>query len=421
MGNTKILKGNIIFTKKPNSFETIKNGYIVIKNGKVCDIFSSLPKKFKNLDIIDYEDKLIIPGFVDLHSHAPQFENRGIGLDKELIPWLETYTFVEENKFKDIDYAKDVYTRLTNSLKINGTTRVVLFSSIHKEGTKILFDVIHKSGISAFIGKVNMDRNCPDYLKEDTNKSINETIELVKEYGYKYPLVKPIITPRFIPTCSDEMLLELGKIANKSNLKVQSHLSENHSEIKWVSDLHPNINGYGKVYDKFGLFKPNDTIMAHCVYSDKDEMNLLKEKGVFVAHCPSSNTNLSSGIAPIKKMMDNGLNIGLGSDISGGHDISMNKVMVLAVQLSKMKWLENNREGSFLSTSEVFYLATKGGGKFFGKVGSFEKDYEFDALIIDDSNLSNLDLSLEERVQKFIYIGDDRNIVDVYVSGNKIK
>ncbi|RDY27601.1 guanine deaminase [Romboutsia weinsteinii] len=421
MKGLKILKGNIIFTKDPNSFVTLENGYIVVKDSKVLGTYSSLPEEFKNLEIIDYKDKLIIPGFVDLHAHAPQFENRGIGLDRELIPWLETYTFVEEDKFKDTDYAKDVYSRLANSLKENGTTSVVLFSSIHKESTKVLFDTMHKVGISGFIGKVNMDRNCPDYLKEDTSKSIEDTIELVKEYSKKYPLVKPIITPRFIPTCSDEILLKLGEITTEYDLKVQSHLSENKSEIDWVSKLHPNTNGYGMVYDKFGLFKPQSTIMAHCVYSDKDEINLLKEKGVFVAHCPGSNTNLSSGIAPIKEMMDSGLNVGLGSDISGGHDLSMTKVMVLAVQLSKMKWLENNRKGSFLSTSNVFYLATKGGGSFFGDIGSFERNYDFDALIIDDSNLTNLDLSLEERLQKFIYIGDDRNIVNIYVKGSKIK
>lgn len=421
MESIRVFKGNIIFTKNYNSFETIKNGYIVVKNNKIYDTFSSLPKEFENIEIIDYKDKLIIPGFVDLHTHAPQFENRGIGLDKELIPWLETYTFVEEDKFKNNNYAKDVYTRLIQTLKESGTTRVVLFSSIHKEGTKTLFDIVHNAGLSAFIGKVNMDRNCPEYIKENTDESIQDTIDLINEYAHKYPLVKPIITPRFIPTCSDKMLRELSKVADEYYLKIQSHLSENQGEIKWVSELHPDISGYAKVYDDFGLFRFNETIMAHCVYSDKDEMNLLKEKGVFVAHCPTSNTNLSSGIAPIKDMINEGLNIGLGSDLSAGHEISMTKVMVLAAQLSKMKWLENNRKGTFLSTSEVFYLATKGGGSFFGNVGSFEKDYEFDALIIDDSNLSNLDLSLEERIQKFIYIGDFRNIEKIYVSGNEIK
>ena len=166
-----------------------------------------------------------------MHTHAPQFENRGLGLDKELIPWLETYTFVEESKFKDIDYARNVYSSFVEILKKNGTTRAVLFSSIHKEGTKILFDIVHLSGISAFIGKVNMDRNCPDYIKEDTYESINDTIDIINEYSNKYSLVNPIIMPRFILTCSDEMLVSLGKIADEHNLKIQSHLSENQSEI----------------------------------------------------------------------------------------------------------------------------------------------------------------------------------------------
>ena len=421
MENIKIYKGDIVFTKQTDYFECFKDGYIVVNNNIVYGTYSSLPEEFENLEIIGYSNNLIIPGFVDLHTHAPQFENRGLGLDKELIPWLETYTFIEESKFKDIDYARNVYSSFVEKLKENGTTRAVLFSSIHKEGTKILFDIVHSSGISAFIGKVNMDRNCPDYIKEDTYESLNDTIEIINEYANKYPLVKPIITPRFIPTCSDKMLISLGRIANEHNLKIQSHLSENQGEIDWVSELHPQIKGYANVYNSFGLLRPKNTIMAHCVYSDENEMNILKENGVFVAHCPASNTNLSSGIAPIKDMLNNNLNIGLGSDISAGHEISMTKVMVLAAQLSKIKWIYNNRNSSFLSTSEVFYLATKGGGQFFGKVGSFEKDYEFDALVIDDSNLSKLDLSLEERIQKFIYIGNHTNIKKIYVCGNEIK
>ena len=162
--------------------------------------------------------------------------------------------------------------------------------------------------------------------------------------------------------------------------------------------------------------------MAHCIYNTDEEIELMAENGVYAAHCPYSNYNLSSGIMPVKKFLDMGVPVGLASDISGGNSLSMMSIIAGAIQASKMKWLETNKELAPLTFSEGFYLATKGGGSFFGKVGSFEEDYDFDALVIDDSSLSDIkELTIEERLQKFIYIGDDRNIIARYVKGRKIE
>ena len=148
----------------------------------------------------------------------------------------------------------------------------------------------------------------------------------------------------------------------------------------------------------------------------------MAENGVFVAHSPDSNLNLSSGIAPIKKYLENGVNVGLASDVSGGHTISIQESMTTAAQVSKMRWLYLDQDYEALSTSEVFFIATKGGGKIFGKVGSFEEGYEFDALIIDDSTIPDInERTLEERIERFIYIGDDRNIEERFVAGKKIE
>lgn len=419
--NIKVYKGHIIFTEKPEMFNIIENGFIIVENGKVKKVTKELPEEYKNISVKDFGNKLIIPGFVDLHLHAPQFPNSGLGLDKELLPWLEEYTFPEEAKYKDLDYAKKVYSRVVEELWKNGTTRSVIFASVHKESTGLLFDLFVEAGLGAYVGKVNMDRNCPDFIREDTKQSLADTREYLEKYVGKSELVKPIITPRFVPTCTVEVLEGLGKMAKEYDVPIQSHISENTGEVEWVRELHPEHKDYASVYNAYELFGQKPTVMAHCIYNTEDEVGLMKDNKVYVAHCPHSNLNLSSGIMPVRHFLNKGVNVGLGSDVSGGHKISIPSVMAVAVQVSKIKWLETNKELAPLTTSEAFYLGTKGGGKFFGNVGSFEEGYEFDALVIDDSNFFGDDLTLEERIQRFIYLGDDRNIVERYVAGNLVE
>ncbi|WP_253348716.1 guanine deaminase [Sebaldella sp. S0638] len=416
--NIKIYKGDIIFTKTPDKFESIEGGYILVEGNKIKKICRELDESCKNMEITDFGDKMIIPGFVDLHLHAGQFRNLGLGMDKELLPWLETYTFPEESKFQDTRYAREVYLEFVNALLESGTTRSVIFATLHKEATDILFDLINQSGMGAFIGKVNMDRNSPDYLIENTEESLEDTEYFIKKYANSSELVKFIITPRFIPTCSSELMTGLAELAQKYKVPVQSHLSENTGEINWVHELHPESDNYLGVYDKYGILGQDSAVMAHCVHNDNKEIEIMKKKRVFVAHCPTSNINLSSGTAPVKKYMDNGIDVGIGSDISGGHILSIKDCTAYALQASKIYNMYVDKNSPILKTSEAFYLATKGGGKFFGKVGSFEEEYEFDALIINDRNA---DKSLEERLQSFIYSGALSDIERRFCAGKEIK
>lgn len=415
-------KGNILFTPTKDNFEIHEDSYIVVDEGKVVKISKTLDDSYKDYLVKDFGDKLIIPGFVDIHLHAPQYSNRGLGMDDELIPWLNNYTFPEEGKFKNLEYSKVVFSNLIHDLWRFGTTRSVVYSSIFKESTELLMDMFIQSGLGAYVGKVNMDRNSATYLTEDTGESIANTEDLILKYMNKSDLVKPIITPRFVPTCSAELMEGLGKLAKEYNIPVQSHLNENTSEVIWVSELFPESKNYSSVYDQFGLFGQTLTIMGHCVYNNKDEMDLMAKNKVYVAHCPYSNLNLSSGMMKTREYLDMDIPVGLGSDISGGHSLNMTSVIGAAIEMSKMVWLDTNKELSPLTLSEAFYLGTKGGGSLFGKVGSFEEGYEFDALIIDDSNLIfGSDLTLDERIQKFIYIGDDRNIKQRYICGREIE
>lgn len=298
--------------------------------------------------------------------------------------------------------------------------RSVVFSSLHKEGTEILFDLFKESGMGAYIGKVNMDRNSVDELTETTEDSLKVTREIIEKYRDE-KLVKPIITPRFVPSCTNELMEGLQEIINEEKLPVQSHLSENHGEVAWVKELHPDIETYGEVYDKYDMFGTTPTIQAHCVYCTEKEKQMMEKQDVYVAHCPTSNLNLMSGLAPIKEYLERGIKVGLGTDVSGGHTFNMMQVIASAIQVSNMYWLYVDKDKAPLTTSEAFYIATKGGGEFFGKVGSFEKDYAFDALVIDDSDLKDLDINPKERLEKVIYMGEDKHIVKRFLEGNVIE
>ena len=418
----KLIKGNFIYSIDKDNIEIKENQYLLIKDGKAEEFYKELPSRLKSIEVEDYGDNIIIPGLIDLHIHAPQYAFRGMGMDMQLLDWLNTYAFKEECKYNNLEYAKRQYSKFVNDVKNSATTRLSIFATLHKEATIMLMDLLEQAGIKAYVGKVNMDRNSPEFLTEDTLKSKEDTIEWLEETKDRYKHIKPILIPRFIPSCTNNLMEEITQINNIYNIPIQSHLSENTSEIEWVAQLHPDTNNYAEAYDKYNLFgKDNKTIMAHCVHCPDDELSLIKQNNVTVAHCPQSNANLTSGIAPIKKMLSMGIDVGLGSDIAAGSSLSIFRAMSDAVQVSKLRQAMTGEANQILTLSEVFYLGTKGGGKFFGNVGSFEKGYEFDAVVLNDESFGdNSDFTLKERLERIIYLSDDRNIVAKYVAGNKI-
>lgn len=411
-------KGDIVFTAEKDSFAVLKNGYIFVQDGIVKDVYSIFPAEYNGIYISDYSNKLIIPSFCDLHTHAPQFANMGLGLDMELLQWLETYTFPEEAKYADTQYARKRYQFVADALIRVGTTRAVLFATIHKEATELLMSILEEAGICCYVGKVNMDRGCPEYIRETTADSISNTIEWIERTKDKYQNVRPIITPRFVPACSSKLMEEMARLSRKFDLPIQSHLDENKGEIELVSCLHPAERSYAHVYYSHGLLG-HRTLMAHCIHMDDSEIGLLKETKTITVHCPFSNMNLASGIMPVTQLLDMGVKIGLGSDVSAGHTPSIRAAMVAAINASKLLYERTGQE--ILTESQAFYLATKSSGTIFGKVGSFERGYEFDALIIDDGHLSaNEDLDLYQRIHRYIYTGDDRNIIKRFCKGKEL-
>lgn len=418
-GQILILKGNIIFTPSPDQFVVLPNSYLVIDNGIVREIIETLPEKYAKYEIEDYGDRLLIPGFVDLHTHAPQFSQRGLGLDLQLLEWLKDYTFKEESRFAETAYGAKVYKKFATEVVKQGTTRVVVFATIHKESSQILFDVLLDKGIGAYVGKVNMDCNCPASLREDTQVSLTETEELIQKWAGN-PLVKPIITPRFAITSTKKLLAGLGELALKYNVPVQSHLSENKEEVKMVAELFPEEQAYHKVYDRYNLFGQTPTLMAHCIHLTEEAIEVMKNNGVVAVHCPDSNLNLASGIMSVRKLLLAGVKVGLGTDIGAGHDLFMPRTIVRAIQMSKALYSVDKSQKP-LTLAEVFYMGTKGGGSFFGKVGSFEVGYSCDVLVIENSLEDGEGKSLVERLQEFIYTGDVSNIVARYIAGRKMQ
>lgn len=423
MTKTYALKGNIIYSKNQNEINCFENSYLICQDGKSMGVFEKLDEKYKDIEVIDFGEKIICPGLVDLHIHAPQYNFRGMGMDLELLDWLNNYTFPSEAKFKDEDYSKRSYQRFVDYLKYGPNTRHVIFASLHVKSTQILMDLMEESKMVSFVGKVNMDRNGGVDLEEkDADESEKATLDWLESIKGKYKNTYPILTPRFIPSCTDELLEKLRKIKDEYNLPIQSHLSENLGEIEWVKELVPKAKFYGDAYNIFDLFgKNNKTVMAHCVYSNDDEQDLIKENEVFIAHCPDSNTNLTSGIAPAGKYLREGQKIGLGSDVAGGTHASIFKAMADAIKVSKLRYRLVDEKIKPLSLEEAFYMATLGGGEFFGKVGSFEKGYEFDAIVIDDEKLLEEDkFNLKQRLERIVYLSKDEDIVSKFVRGEKI-
>lgn len=412
------LRGNLAFAPTLGELTILPKGYIILRDGIVEGVCKKLPAGF-SAEVVNYGDSLITPSFTDLHLHAPQFPMLGLGMDLQLLEWLNTYTFPTEARFKDADYAHTVYRRLAKELIRRGTTRVSIYSSIHREATHVLAQELEQAGVTGYVGKVNMDRNTSPELTESAEDSLAQTLRFIEECG-AYKHIKPVLTPRFIPTCSDALMEGLGKISEaRPEVALQSHLSENLDEIAWVKELHPDCGQYWEAYAKFGFWKPG-AIMAHCVFSDETERAAMKKAGVWVVHCPDSNNNIASGIAPLRLMLNEGVNVALGSDIAGGAKLSMLDVATQAIRLSKLRWLESGKKEAFLTVREAFYLITTAGQTYFGAKPGFGLGEPLHAVVFNDSKFAaNPSISLEERLERIIYLADKSNITAVYSEGRR--
>ncbi|EPC9995526.1 guanine deaminase [Enterobacter ludwigii] len=386
-------------------------------------------------------DQYLLPGLIDLHVHAPQWPQMGKALDKPLEKWLNDYTFPLEARYADVEFARRNYTELVSALLANGTTTAVYFATLHTESSVELARICLAQGQRALVGRVAMDdpSQCPDYYRDETAASAEaETrafIRAVAELpGNTAKRVLPVITPRFIPSCTDDLLKRLGTVARETGCHVQTHCSESDWEHGYVKERLGKTDTVA-LHD-FGLLTPK-TILAHSNHIEDDDADLIKKTGAGVAHCPLSNFYFANAVFPLRAMLDRGLNVGLGTDIAGGHSPSVFDACRHAITASKalndgvdarIKPEHRGRPGSAVSFKEAFWLATAGaGGVLELPVGKLEVGYQFDAIVIDtraagsDIYIHPAEDQPEDKLQKIIFNARRNNISRVWVDGKAVK
>ena len=374
----RIFKGSVWNPLAPDRVETYEPGYLVVADGKIERLSNRDPRsEFPAADFVDAGNQSIVPGFVDSHVHLPQFGIMGVGAG-ELLEWLNTYTYPEEARFADPEYAAKMAREFFDALVANGTTTAAIYSSVHEEATDIAFAAAQAKGIRAFIGKVMMDQNSPDALLEETGNSVAASIRLFERWdGADNGRLRYIFTPRFAGSCSMALMKQVGAIAREREAFVQSHLSENKAEVEWVHRLFPGAPSYAGIYDSAGLLNER-SIMAHCIHLSSEETGLLAQRRTNVAFCPYSNLTLRSGTMPYRTLRDAGLNISLGSDVAGGPSLSM------------LEQMQHAMTAANIAKSEALYLATLGGARALGlsdRIGNFEPGKDADIVIADQQTI----------------------------------
>ena len=384
-------------------------------------------------------DQFLLPGLVDLHVHAPQWPQLGKALDLPLEQWLQAYTFPLESRYADPAYAQTVYESLVGGLLANGTTTALYFGTIHLRATQILADICLRRSQRALVGRVAMDDpgQCPPYYRDASAASAESATRAFISYVQSMPgnhtgLIKPVITPRFIPSCSDELLSRLGAVARETGCYVQTHCSESDWEHRFVLDRCGKTDT--AALDGFGLLSRR-TILAHGNFVGDEDIALIRARGSGIAHCPLSNVYFSDAVFPLRKILQQGVHVGLGTDIAGGaspsvldnarHAVIASRTLESGVDPAQSRD-ERRRPDSRIDAITAFWLATAGGGIVLDlPVGVFKEGFQFDALLVDararDSNL-RLDANdaPEEVLQKIIYQAGRANIREVWVANRRV-
>ncbi|MFT4181265.1 MAG: guanine deaminase [Rhizobium sp.] len=383
----------------------------------------------------------ILPGFVDLHVHAPQYPQLGDALDVPLEVWLQKYTFPLEARYRDIAFARRVYGLLIEDLLANGTTTALYFATIHQEATRALVDICLEKGQRALIGKVAMDNadECPDYYRDQSPREALDGTRALIDYVRAHPdnheaRVLPVVTPRFIPSCTDATLEGLGEIARECGCHVQTHCSESDWAHGYVLARHGMTDT--ESLDRFGLLG-RKSVLAHANFLTAKDMETVRAREAAVAHCPLSNAYFANAVFPLRAALEKGLHVGLGTDISGGPSASMIENARGAILVSRM--LQSGVDPTLSAAArsvfgpaqidfrDAFYIATSGGGLALDlPVGQFTPGYQFDAVLIDAAAEKGTVRLFDDRdegegiLQKIIYTASKSNIAATWVGGRKV-
>ena len=400
------------------SYQYFEDGLLIVENGLVKAVGHAetlLSTLAADTPITNYEDALITPGFIDTHIHYPQ-TGMIASYGEQLLDWLNNYTFPEEHKFADKDYADNVAQIFLTELLRNGTTTALVFGTVHPQSVDAFFEAAQSRNLRMIAGKVMMDRNAPDTLTDTPESSYQDSKSLIERWHGKGRL-HYAVTPRFAPTSSDEQLTLAGKLLREyPALYMHTHLSENKQEIEWVKALFPSQAGYLDVYEHFNLLGER-SVFAHGVHLCDDECIRLAETDSALAFCPTSNLFLGSGLFDLAKMERHNIEVGLGTDVGAGTSFSMLQTLNEAYKVMQL-------QGEKLNPFKSLYLATLGGArvlKLEDKIGTLHPGTEADFAVLDYHATPLIayrmeqTTSIEERLFVLMTLGDDRAIKATYV------
>lgn len=407
------------------------DGLMVVDNdsGKILEVgeyTTTAPKWPNSLSLKHFKGSLIMPGFIDTHVHYPQYRVIA-SYGTSLLDWLNTYTFVEEQKFSDLDYATTVAELFLDELIKNGTTTAMTFCSSYKQSVDVFFTAAEKRKLRMIAGKVMMDRNAPEGLCDSPQNSYIDSKSLIDKWHNKARL-SYAVTPRFAPTSTSDQLEQAAKLLkeypNTSDTKgvlLQTHLNENDDEIEWVKELYPESKNYFDVYDSHDLAGIN-SVFGHCIHNTDEEYRAMADSGSKVVLCPRSNLFLGSGLFEIDKLEDFEIEMALASDVGGGDSFSMFQVMNEAYKICRLN--DYN-----LDPVKAFYLTTLAAAKVLNmddSIGNFEVNKEADFIVLDLSatELITEKLKVAKDINDILFslmtLGDDRLIKEVYILGQAI-
>lgn len=401
------------------SYQYFEDGILLIENGQVAQVgaASELLPKLAGVEITEYRDALITPGFIDTHIHYPQ-TGMIASYGEQLLDWLNTYTFPTERQFEDKAHASDVAAIFLKELLRNGTTTALVFGSVHPQSVDAFFEQAEALNLRMIAGKVLMDRNAPDYLTDTAESGYAESKALIERWHGKGRL-HYAVTPRFAPTSTPEQLELAGKLLGEyPDLYMHTHLSENRKEIEWVKALFPERKGYLDVYDHHKLIGPR-AVFAHGVHLCDDECKRLAETGSAVAFCPTSNLFLGSGLFDLNKLEAHGVRVGLGTDVGAGTSFSQLQSLNEAYKVMQL-------QGKKLDPFKSLYLATLGGANALyldDQLGNFLPGKDADFLVLDYNATPLISYrmqqakSLEERLFALTMLGDDRAVKETFAAG----
>ncbi len=396
-----------------------RRGGVLIGDGKIIEVGDgdTLRAQYPQARVHDYGDGLITAGFVDAHVHYPQTAIIA-SWGKRLIDWLNTYTFPEEMRFSDAEYAAEVADRYFDLTLQNGTTTTCSYCTIHPESVNAFFQKAQARGLRALAGKTCMDRNAPDGLRDTAQSAYDDSRALLSRW-HGVDRLSYVITPRFSPTSTPEQLEALGALwAEHPDCLMQTHLSEQVDEVEWVHDLFPEARDYLDTYERFGLLGPG-AVFGHAIHLTGRERGRLKDSGASIVHCPTSNTFIGSGLFDLDGLMSEGQRIGLATDTGGGSSFSMLRTMAAAYEIAQLR-------GRALHPAELYWLATQGAARSLradDKIGNIGKGLEADLIVIDLAStpaISQRTARAEDIWQALfptIMMGDDRAIRAVWVGG----